>query len=279
MGEREITARSDVYALGCVTYEMLVGDPPFTGSTAQAIIAKVMTEKPVSAPAAAGARARRGGGRRPHRAREAAGRSVRQRGASSPRRSEARRAPHARASAPPRGAPGAPRSRLRDPVVLGLGAIAIAAALLAAWSRRTATIAPAPVVRFTLPAAPSGRTSSLGYNSPRGLARRSLPGLPRPGRRPPPAADVPRAWTTSCRGRCRAPRTPAIRSFRPTANGSPSSAATSSTRSPSTGRRRSCSGRRRARSMGSAGRRPECSSSPATRRCTPYPREVDRPAC
>jgi eukaryotic-like serine/threonine-protein kinase len=47
MGEREITARSDVYALGCMTYEMLVGDPPFTGSTAQAIVAKVLTEKPV----------------------------------------------------------------------------------------------------------------------------------------------------------------------------------------------------------------------------------------
>src|SRR5215217_2790676 len=46
MGEREITARSDVYAIGAVLYEMLSGDPPFTGSTAQAIVARVVTEVP-----------------------------------------------------------------------------------------------------------------------------------------------------------------------------------------------------------------------------------------
>lgn len=47
MGDRELDARSDIYSLGAMLYEMLAGDPPYTGSTAQAIVAKVITEKPV----------------------------------------------------------------------------------------------------------------------------------------------------------------------------------------------------------------------------------------
>jgi Tol biopolymer transport system component len=163
MGEREITARADVYALGATTYEMLTGDPPFTGSTAQAIVAKVMTERP-----------------RPIAAqRDTVPPAVEQAVLTALEKLPADRFATAaqfadalhttgvgsRSTNTPLGAePASYRKRLRDPVVLTLGAVAIACAAFAGWASRPAPHEAPAVVRFTLPASPSARTNVLGYN-------------------------------------------------------------------------------------------------------------------
>ena len=45
-GTKDIDARSDVYSLGAMVYEALTGEPPHTGPTVQAVIAKLLTERP-----------------------------------------------------------------------------------------------------------------------------------------------------------------------------------------------------------------------------------------
>jgi serine/threonine-protein kinase len=165
MGEREITARSDVYAVGCVLYEMLTGDPPFTGSTAQAIVARVVTEQPRpllpqrhTIPEAVEAAVLTALEKLPADRFATAAEFA----AALDGRTDARA--HRRTEARTGAAPAAhARPRWKDPLVLGLGAATVAAlGLAAAMGRRPAPEPPPPVVRFLFTGSDSAPVAGLG---------------------------------------------------------------------------------------------------------------------
>jgi len=153
-GDRVIDGRSDIYSLGAVTYEMLTGEPPHTGNTAQAVIARVLTDRP-----------------RPMRTtRSAIPEHVEFAVQHSLEKLPADRFSKAHEFADAllgRGTPGTTgyfpaahtgarpatalqwRARLRDPVTLGLAAITIAA-LAFAIARPARSSAPSRVVRFVM---------------------------------------------------------------------------------------------------------------------------------
>jgi eukaryotic-like serine/threonine-protein kinase len=130
--EKEITARSDVYSLGSVLYEMLTGNPPHTGASAQQVIMKIVTEEaaPVTKlrkavpPNVAAATAR------------ALEKLPADRFATASEFAGALADPGFRhgTAGPGPGSRAAPRARHRDPAFLALGLITIASLAVAAWA-------------------------------------------------------------------------------------------------------------------------------------------------
>ncbi len=76
----DIDERTDVYALGCVIYEMLAGEPAFTGATSQAVVAKLVSEEPRPLRGVRPDLPPADGTRHPGRPGEAAGRAATKRG-------------------------------------------------------------------------------------------------------------------------------------------------------------------------------------------------------
>jgi Tol biopolymer transport system component len=158
-GDRVIDGRTDIYSLGALTYEMLSGEPPHIGLTSQAIIARLLTDRPRSVRSSRSAV--------PEHVDWAVQRALEKLPAD--RFSTAREFAEAlqgrgntigtgtsATPAPPAGL----RSRLRDPVTIGFAGVAIVAVAVAAvaMSRRNAPAAESvPPIRFVLNASDSTR--------------------------------------------------------------------------------------------------------------------------
>jgi Tol biopolymer transport system component/tRNA A-37 threonylcarbamoyl transferase component Bud32 len=163
MGERDISAKSDIYALGCVLYEMLAGEPPFTGPTAQAIIARVVTEEPRSLVV----QRRSVSPQLEAVVRKALEKLPADRFSSAAQFAAALANPESVAlptATHAAAVPGRPRrtmrTRLRSPAfaIVGLLALLVLATGAAAWGwLREEPVSPAPVGRFTLEVPPGAR--------------------------------------------------------------------------------------------------------------------------
>ena len=133
--ETVIDGRSDIFALGCVLYEMLTGDPPHTGSSVQSVIARILSEPPRAVrtirPTV------------PDQVAQALDRTLAKLPAD--RFGTARELAGALSAALPTSASTSPpridarisrqswRQRLRDPLVLTLGAVAVVGVASAGW--------------------------------------------------------------------------------------------------------------------------------------------------